>query len=831
MNRTLCLILLLFSNALFAAELSISADFERFDFNEPIATFLDTDRLQIDDIAHNQVFSKTDYAASLSPNSHVYWYRITLDGSELERPKELALISKSHLLQNFDVFLFRHKFLVATEKHGIIDRVTSSDVYTGIDFEFTIFPDEQLTLLLRKETSGPSIMPLSLLNEDKFVEHKVMTLFFWGCAFGILAALAIYNGFIYSLNRHSAQYGWYMVFQLFMFLHFSPLLGFGYLVFPDEFVRWLATHMGVLHLILLWSALMFSYHFLDMHQFRPKLAKLVLKANWVFPLLIVFAGLTLNESQRMLLTSPLMVVVSYMCIGTAITALRNRYYPAMFYLLSWLCTFAGAVCGYLTYSNLLPQNLFTINSFLVGVMAEQFLLSVSLAKRLQFQEQKEKQHRLIDQTLNMPNQNFCHYALKEQLASRGTNLVELRLVLLQMEGIEQQIGTLGTDIVSHETKQLLKEVSRPISVLPWQFNLKLDKEYFGVCIPPNQVLVFVDKSENEKYQVEQLLHIIQNKLDRSLYLSDVTLRAASADTDSDGDETLLLHQKAYMALQEARKLGVKWLPYNDEMIEKVEKHILTLHELKLAVSQNSIDIFLQPQFDLASNEITGAEALMRWLHPTLGYIPPNVYIPIAEQSGLIHSLTKLVIEKMFDWQSKVKAEINLSINISVLDIHEPDFVTFLATKSDEYQIDRTKFILEITESEELDNSVDFVRTITEIKKLGFSISVDDFGTGYSSMAYLSQLMIDEVKIDRAFVTSIHNNETNQTIVKTLMNMAQALGAHVVIEGIETVNELNVLKTFGPSYGQGFYWSPAIDLNKFERTYLRSQPLAKTALEE
>ncbi|RBW65018.1 hypothetical protein DS893_11205 [Vibrionales bacterium C3R12] len=818
MFRSLWICFLIFSGSLTASELNIDDRFEQQNLTSPLDTALDIDSNSAEYMLENAKFDTASYQHSTSPNADTYWYRIQLSASQLKRPKNLVLLSQSHLLQHLDFYLFKDTTLIKAESLGILDRPMTNEPYKGVNFEFTIQDDEQLTLLIKKQSDGPAIMPLVLMDEPEFARQHMNTLFLWGGVIGMFLALAVYNGFIFSLNRHSSQYGWYLLLQLCMFLQFAPLHGFGYLIFPDVFCRWLGTHMGVFHLLMLWCVLRFGFHYLDIKKFRPTLGKLIGKSSWFFIILLV-VSFQIAELQRMYVTSVLIVVVSYICISTAIIALKQKYSPALFYLLSWVCTFVGAAGGFLTYANVLPQNIVTLHSFMLGVLAELYLLSVGLAKRLQYQEHQDKQHRLIDQTLNMPNQHFYQYVLNDQFIARGIDIKRVKLILIYVEGLDHLISTLGNEIVTVETNTLLSKVAKPISELPWQLSMSLDQEHFGVCIPPQQTLIFVTDDENTETQIEKVLHIWQKQLASSIYFSDLYLRAASANL-SDGDDGISsLHQKAYMALLEAQKSGLKWRQFNEKMTEKIESHVRILHDLRLAIYDQKIDIYIQPKFDLHTNIVVGGEALMRWTHPSLGMIPPSEFILIAEQSGLIHSLTRIAIEKMFAWVAMRRVDIQLSINISVLDLRQKDFIDFLQFKRDEFSVDAHYITFEITESQELENSSELIKRVCDIKQLGFAISIDDFGTGYSSMAYLSQLNIDEVKIDMMFVKSIENNVTNQKIVRILLNMADVFGAEVVIEGIETHKELTVIKRLGGKVGQGYYWSPAIDIKKFEQQYL------------
>ncbi|MDG3085079.1 EAL domain-containing protein [Vibrio hannami] len=819
MIRYLWVVLVLLSHSLSASGLRIDDDFKHLNLPPPLATLVDHNDRNAEQIFELTTFNSKLYQTSINPNTDNYWYKIELFASQLSNPKDLALVSQNHLLQHLDIYLFRDGELIQSKLLGIHSRPATNELYQGVVFKFTMAPKEQITLLIRKQSDGPAILPLSLMDTQTFEDTQTQTLLFWGATIGIFLALAIYNAVVFSLNFNSAQYGWYLLFQLLMFLNFAPLHGFGYLLFPDQFVRLLANNMGTMHLMLLWCALMFAKHFLDIKKYRPRLGMALNKSVWIFLFLLV-VNFQITELQRMYVTTVMLIIVSYVCISSAIVAIKHKYYPASYYLLSWLSTCFGASVGFLTYSNLIPQNMVTMHAFMLGVLGELYLLSIGLAKRLQYHELQDRQHRLLDQTLNMPNQNFYQYALKKQFREQEVDTTKIRLILIYMEGLDHLISALGTDKVATETRSVMLKVGKKVSRLPWQLNIHLNKSHFGISIPPMQTMVFVDNEVSVEQQVKTLLEIWRVELADTLYFSDIHVRAASVECGD--DDITNLHQKAYMALLEAQKSGMPWLPYNKQMIEKVETHIHILHELRLAIANQEIDIFVQPKVDITSNKVIGGEALMRWPHKQLGMVPPNVFIPLAEQSGLIHSLTLIAINKMFAWIVNTPKHFSLSINISAIDLMQEDFINHLEHASTQYAVDPARITLEITESQELDNSKQLIKKIGAIKQLGFAISLDDFGTGYSSMAYLSQLAVDEVKVDMMFVKEIQNNVTNQAIVKTLLNMADILGARVVVEGIETKEELAMIRELGGCVGQGYYWSQAIAVESFQQQFLDAE---------
>lgn len=819
MIRLVLICLLLVCQPVTASALLIDDNFVEQSVATPLLTAVGQPGLHAQQVLQSMPFSTQLYQQSTTPNPNHYWHKFNISGPLLSEPKSLVLLSQNHILQHLDVYLFQDGNLIQSQQLGINDRPINTQSYLDTVFRFNVEPGRSITLLISKQTDGPSILPIRIMTDTAYAVHAAQVRLFWGIIIGTFLALAIYNCVVYALNLRNTQYVWYLLFQLFIFLQFAALHGFGYLILPDEFCRWVAKHMGVLHLLLLWSALMFANHFLEFRNYRPQVYSILEKVKWIFPVLVAIS-LLLSEQQRMIVTSLLILPISYICISTGFVALNKGYTPAFSYLLSWVCTFAGATVGLLTYAGLLPVNMFTLHSFIIGSLAELYLLSVGLAKRLHHQEMLDKQHRLIDHSLDMPNQYFYQHAINDMFANRGIDNNSVRLILVYTEGVEHLIGLLGSEAVFSAKHSLLSNISKDVYALPWliDIDVPLLKRYFAITMPPEQTLVFADKSTSLQAQFEELSNIWQYHLAKTEYLSDLNIRIASAEVRNE-EKINELHQKAHMAMIEAQARGVKWLEYSDEMSSKALRRLDLIHDLRMAIKNDQLDIHIQPQINIASQTVVGGEALMRWQHPIHGMVSPSVFIPLAEQSGMIHNLTRMAIKKIFAWMGRHQIPIKIAINISVMDFRQHDFISFLRSTSERYNVSPNQFSLEITESQELESSEEILEKLAMIKRTGFGIALDDFGTGYSSMAYLSKLYIDEVKIDRIFIKDIHNSSTNQTIVKTLINMAEALGATTIIEGIENQEELNVIEKLGGKVGQGFYWSKAISIDNFEEQYL------------
>jgi diguanylate cyclase (GGDEF)-like protein/PAS domain S-box-containing protein len=238
-------------------------------------------------------------------------------------------------------------------------------------------------------------------------------------------------------------------------------------------------------------------------------------------------------------------------------------------------------------------------------------------------------------------------------------------------------------------------------------------------------------------------------------------------------------------------------------------------DLRRAIERDEFKLYYQPIHNLQTNEITEFEALIRWEHPEKGLVSPADFIPIAEETGLIISIGKWVLEEscrqMSIWQKEFPhfPDLGISINLSAKQLLQGDFAKQLELILQESGISASRVKLEVTESSVMENADTALKILREFKKLGVRISSDDFGTGYSSLSYLNKFPFDSLKIDRSFVGKIDSDAKSEEIIRAILRLAENLNLEVVAEGIETVDQLNRLMEFGCVYGQGFYFSKPV----------------------
>jgi EAL domain-containing protein (putative c-di-GMP-specific phosphodiesterase class I) len=227
--------------------------------------------------------------------------------------------------------------------------------------------------------------------------------------------------------------------------------------------------------------------------------------------------------------------------------------------------------------------------------------------------------------------------------------------------------------------------------------------------------------------------------------------------------------------------------------------------------------FFQPIIDLRTGGIVGAEALARWLHPADGWIPPSVFIPIAEQSGLMPELGRSMLvqacREAGNWRSR-GFDLSISVNASIRQFVEGDVIADVCRALEESDLPPRQLTLELTESVLIHDPDKIIRMLEELRSIGVALAIDDFGTGYSSLAYLKHLPIDRLKIDRCFIQDIDRDERDLTFVRTMLDLAKNLGLAVVAEGIERLEQQRILADLGCEMGQGYLFAKAIDAAGF-----------------
>lgn len=286
----------------------------------------------------------------------------------------------------------------------------------------------------------------------------------------------------------------------------------------------------------------------------------------------------------------------------------------------------------------------------------------------------------------------------------------------------------------------------------------------------------------------------------------------------DGKTAEQLLNNANMARAEAKSRGGnQYLYYQTQMNSAAQDALELENALRKAVSQGQIEVFYQPQVDVQTEKPTGAEALVRWMHPTRGMISPATFIPLAESTGMIVEIGEFVlrqsVKQALEWH-KNGYPLHIGINLSGRQFAQSDLINLVQSVLEQYPLAAKYLDLEITESLAMGEGETNIATLKALKALGVNIAIDDFGTGYSSLAYLHSFPIDTLKIDRSFIINLESKES-QAITNTILALAKGLNLEVVAEGVELENQVEFLREKGCDIFQGFKYGRPMPYNEFE----------------
>jgi diguanylate cyclase (GGDEF)-like protein/PAS domain S-box-containing protein len=294
----------------------------------------------------------------------------------------------------------------------------------------------------------------------------------------------------------------------------------------------------------------------------------------------------------------------------------------------------------------------------------------------------------------------------------------------------------------------------------------------------------------------------------------------------DGSDPDELVKHADRAMYSAKDSGRNMYRYfTEDLNREVREKVMLESGLRRAIHRGELRLFYQPIIDLTTNQVIGAESLVRWQHPSLGLIYPEKFIPVAEESGLIVPLGEWVLrtacEQLRAWQQEGLA-LQVAVNVSARQFHHGNLADLVVAVMADSHVDPQLVEIELTESAIMHDAEASISTLERLKSRGISISIDDFGTGYSSLSYLKRLPLDILKIDQSFVRDITTDNNDATIVRAIIGLARSLGIKVLAEGVENDAQLSFLNQYGCNYGQGFLFGKPLAPEAFAELMMKQR---------
>ncbi|MCU4677226.1 EAL domain-containing protein [Catenovulum sp. 2E275] len=328
----------------------------------------------------------------------------------------------------------------------------------------------------------------------------------------------------------------------------------------------------------------------------------------------------------------------------------------------------------------------------------------------------------------------------------------------------------------------------------------------------------------EKLLTEQEILTCRKELEQTFIIDDLTLNLKLAiaviQAPQDAQNEASLFRRLNITAEKSQSQAHFYQQYEPELEKIYLKKLAVLGELKnmLDTEQNELAMFYQPKLNTSNNKIEKAEALIRWNSQKLGFVSPDFFIPIAEQAGIIVRLTEWIIHRVVQDIARWQAEgvnVQVAINLSVHDVADETLLPKIMNCLNTYNVGRHALSFELTESDLMKDPVKAIEHLKAIRDCGFGLAIDDFGTGYSSLAYLKDMPVTELKVDKSFVLHLMNSEDDQNIVQTVITLANRFSLEVVAEGVEDVASLELLKSWGCHWIQGYYIAKPMSAANFK----------------
>ncbi len=457
-----------------------------------------------------------------------------------------------------------------------------------------------------------------------------------------------------------------------------------------------------------------------------------------------------------------------------------------------------------THAHRFDGSQFPVELALGAIQLSSETLNVAIVRDIT--ERKQQQDQLAHQALHdaltgLPNRVLLNDRLEQAIqgASRGDYPLALALLVLDLDRFKDVNDTLGHhvgDLLLSELGRRLVGVIRKTDTIA-----RLGGDEFAVVLPALSDL------PRARRVSARMLRAIQEPFQFDGLSIEVGASIGIALFPEHAEEKEALLRCADVAMYDAKTGSHSISIYDSDNDHNSIRYLTLSGELRRAIEEAHLYLEYQPKLNLATGRICGAEALARWDHPTLGAIPPEEFIPQAERTGLMTSLTRLTLSTAFgqlaEW-CKRSLDIHMAINISARSLHEQSLPGMLADLLAHWNVDARLISLEITESAIMIDPEQALKVVQRIANMGIHLSIDDFGTGYSSLAYLSRLPIGELKIDKSFVLELTNRREDAVIVQSTIDLAHNLDMKVVAEGAESELILMRLRELGCDLAQGYF---------------------------
>ena len=422
-----------------------------------------------------------------------------------------------------------------------------------------------------------------------------------------------------------------------------------------------------------------------------------------------------------------------------------------------------------------------------------------------------------DALTGLPNRFLYFDRLREAIKKTSRTHEMVAVIFLDLDRFKEINDSLGHEIGDEVIKLLGKRLELELREIDTIARFGGDE--FVILIE-----AVTDLEDIEKI-VQKIVLSMQEPFELQNHQLHLTISAGISMYPNDGEDAETLIRNADTAMYRAKDEGRNtYQCYAKEMTQKMIMHMTMAKDIRKAIENNEFTLYYQPQIDASTNKMCGMEALIRWNHPTQGFISPALFIPIAEDSGLINKIGEFVFTQaatqITKWYEKGLYPGRMAINISAIELESNDFVESIEQRMLDIGCKAQWIELEITEGYAMKNPTQSIKMLQKFKDLGIHLSIDDFGTGYSSLSYLKKLPVDKLKIDQSFVTDLPGDSEDAAIVESIISLARTMQFDVIAEGVETLEQRNFLLEKGCNKIQGYFYAKPMPPKEIEQ-FLKS----------
>jgi len=425
-----------------------------------------------------------------------------------------------------------------------------------------------------------------------------------------------------------------------------------------------------------------------------------------------------------------------------------------------------------------------------------------------------------DPLTHLPNRLMFEDALRKTVQDAINEKLQFAVFLVDLDNFKffnDQYGHLVGDKMVSEVGNRLRTMMRDIDLVA-----RLDGDEFVVIQKDVQ-----DVSSAEEFAM-RIMKVATSPYEyRGFTLKtavSVGISSFPADVHINQDEDMLgeeIVNNAAVALQEAKGSGKnQYQLFNEKMRSRLTARIRLEQDLKIAMQDKQFEVYYQPKINIHTRKCTGSEALVRWRHPVNGFVSPDAFVPVAEETGLIIELGEWILKTACEMTYSLQQQhgyedLNVAVNISAVQFTDGNLLPMVSKALEDSQLHPESLELEITESAVMHDPEEVISSLHELSKFGMKLAIDDFGTGYSSLAYLKKFPVNTLKIDRAFITDISSDNDDVAIVEAVLGLGKHFNMKVVAEGVEDEEQLNFLKSQGCDIAQGYFISKPLSPEQYQ----------------